>query len=128
MVKQAEVVVKKNPLSPIYALLLMVGLFVVAYTIAGEMFQGQPFQIKGFFPVPAIAGSTFTMGSIPTPHPDPSAPNKKLVIPVAQLAFAGGLWLALLAVAYFLVTVLAGRDPEDARRLPMPEKVHHRSR
>ncbi|HVO42770.1 MAG TPA: hypothetical protein VMT34_09110, partial [Aggregatilineales bacterium] len=120
---------KKNPLSPIYALGLMLGLFIVAYIISGELFVGKPFAVPRIFPVPALAGSASTMGTIFTPLPDPNdVQNRKLSIPVAQLAFAGGLWLALLGLAYFAVTMLAGRDPEDARQIPLPSKVHHRAR
>jgi hypothetical protein len=125
MVKQADKIEKTNPLSPIYAALMMVGLFVVAYIISGEMFLGSPVKIKGALPIPAMAGSVAQMGQLDTKIPNPDTTQgapKYLIVYYAQLAMAGGLWLALLALGYFIVAVIAGRDPEDSKGVPMPER------
>jgi hypothetical protein len=86
MVKQAEKVRKRNPLLPVFGLLLAAGLFLVAYVVAGEVVK---------MPQVNMRNST------------------------AQIAFAFGIWLGLLAISFFLVAVLAGRDPDSARNIQL---------
>jgi|SRR5579871_2584768 len=96
MVKKAEVQKKRHPLTPVFGLLLAIGLFAIAYFLS--------------------AGPVWSMSAV---HNAVGNANK----PVAILGIAFGIWLLFLAVAYFLVAVLAGKDPEDAKQIPLPPKA-----
>jgi hypothetical protein len=93
MVKQAEKERKRNPLLPVFGLLLAAGLFVLAYVIAGEVIK-MP-QVKS-----VVLGMKNT----------------------AQLIFGFAIWLGLLAISFFLVAVLVGKDPESTKGIPLPTR------
>ncbi len=96
MVKIAEKRQTRNPLLPIFGIIVAVGLAVAAWFGSDILIQAVP-QLKASF----SGGPSATTG---------------------HLAIAVGLWLALLALAYFLVAFLAGKDPESAKDLKLPER------
>ena len=93
MVKQAEKVQKRSPWLPVFGLILAGGLFAIAWVIAGEVIR-MP-QVRN-----VAAGLKYQ----------------------AQLGFGFMIWLVLLALAFFLVAILTGKDPESAKGIPMPPK------
>ncbi|HRE46150.1 MAG TPA: hypothetical protein PLD47_00360 [Aggregatilineales bacterium] len=94
MVKQAEKQVKKNPLLPIFALILAGGLFFFALLIANGLVQGEIGKIAQLM--------TFK-----------ASPNRW----TATIGIAFGIWLVFIAIAYFVVAVAAGRDPDDSPKI-----------
>ncbi len=40
-----------------------------------------------------------------------------------RIAFTIAIWVALLAISYFLVAVLVGKDPNDTDAIPLPPKT-----
>jgi hypothetical protein len=99
MVKKAEVEHKRNPLTPIFGLLLAVGLLAVAYVITDQVLLKSGNYIGGH--VLAVIGQVTTL---------------------YRVAFTVAIWVALLAVAYFLVAVMVGKDPNDSSTIPLPPK------
>jgi hypothetical protein len=94
MVKKAENKQKRSPLTPIFGVLLAVGLFAVAYFITSAYIIHMP-------QVAQTIGANQTMGTI---------------------GLSIGIWVILLAIAFFLVAVMAGKDPESATTMPLPPK------
>lgn len=90
MVKKAEVQRKRSPLLPVFGLILAIALFVIAYGLADLAIK----KIPGVFA--QVAGQLQT----------------------AQIAFSVGIWLVLMAIAFFLVALLSGKDPDKAPPLP----------
>jgi hypothetical protein len=96
MVKKAEKIQKKHPLTAVGGLLLAVSLFGVSYILAGFVVQ-MPQVLK------VIGNGTKT---------------------TATIAFAFGIWVVLLATSFFLVAVLAGKDPASAaNQMPLPPRA-----
>ncbi len=96
MVKQSEKGKKRSPLLPVFGLLLAVGLFAIAYFLSSTY-------------VVHIKYVSSIMGP-------PSVKN--------SLIFAVAIWLGLLAIVYFVVAILVGRDPDSAKALPpLPRNV-----
>ena len=96
MVKKAEVQKKRSPLTPVFGLLLAGGLFAIALFVS--------------------AGPVW---NLPAVHNNIASSQKTLAI----VGLAVGIWLFLLALAFFLVSILAGKDPEDAKQIPLPPKA-----
>jgi hypothetical protein len=92
MVKQAEKVRRHSPFLPVFGLLLAAGLFALAYLAVDVI---EPIR-------KAIANSGNSS--------------------IARILFAGGIWLGLLAVSFFLVAALAGKDPESAQNVKLPPR------
>ncbi len=115
MVKKAEVVRKRNPLLPIFGIIIAVGLLVVAMSLVpltidlinkvspGFRVRGVDFSIA---PDPAVAGS----------------PLKLTMASGGRLFLGLAIWLFLLAFAYALVAVLAGKDPNSAKDVKLPPR------
>ena len=99
MVKKAEIERKRNPLNPILGLLLAVGLLAIAYIITDQVILKSGNYIGGH--VLAVIGQASTQ---------------------YRILFTIAIWVALLAVAYFLVAVMAGKDPNDINQMPLPPK------
>lgn len=99
MVKQAERRAKPSPLVPVFGLIMAVGLAAIAILIVTMVIDSGSIQQLQVFK-------------------DPAAPNR--VVAILGLAFV--LWLAMLGIAYLLVALFAGKDPEDARRLELPPR------
>jgi hypothetical protein len=97
MVKQAERQVKRSPLLPIFGLIIAIGLGVVAWFGSDLLIQAVP-QLKSNF---GGVGQQANVGHI---------------------AIAIGLWLAMLALAFFLVALLTGKDPESAKGMKLPPR------
>jgi uncharacterized BrkB/YihY/UPF0761 family membrane protein len=100
MVKKAEKENKRSPLLPVFALLLIVGLLAVAYVITDQVVLKTGNFIGG--KVLAVIGQANT---------------------TYRIAFTIAIWVALLAISYFLVAVLVGKDPNDADAIPLPPKT-----
>jgi phosphotransferase system glucose/maltose/N-acetylglucosamine-specific IIC component len=100
MVKKAEKDNKRSPLLPIFGLLLAGGLLAASYAIttlvvlkAGNFISNSVIKVIG--------------NNSPTSY---------------TIAFTIAIWVALLAVAYFLVAVMIGKDPNDKDAIPLPPK------
>ena len=96
MVKKAETQRKRGALTPVFGLLLAVGLFAIAYVLSDGVVMHMP-------AVRATLVDNSTKGT-------------------ATIAFAVGIWVIFLALGYFVVAILAGKDPEDAKQIPLPTK------
>lgn len=99
MVKLAERRVKRSPLVPVFGLIIAIGLAAIAILIVTMVIDSGSVQQLLIFK-------------------DPAAPNRT----VAILGLAFVLWLAMLGIAYLLVALLSGKDPDDARRLELPPR------
>ena|SRR5689334_18359225 len=99
MVKQAAKENKRSPLLPILGLLLAVGLLAIAYVLVDQVVLKTGNFIGGH--VLAVIGQSTT---------------------TYRIAFTVAIWVALLAVSYFLVAVLVGKDPNDKDAIPLPPK------
>lgn len=99
MVRQAERRVKQSPLVPVFGLLIAIGLAAISILIVTMVIDSGSVQQLQVFR-------------------DPAAPNR--VVAILGLAFV--LWLSMLGIAYLLVALLSGRDPDDARRLELPPR------
>jgi hypothetical protein len=95
MVKKAEVVRKRSPLLPVFGLITAVALFAIAYVLSSEVVV-KIRQVRDTIPLQNM--------------------------PLARWAFAFVIWLVLLGVAYFLVSLLVGKDPETATNVVLPTK------
>ena len=96
MVKKAEVQRKRHPLTPVFGLLLAAGLFVVAYVLSDGV----------------IMHLSYVKNAVDIGHKS-----------MATIGFAVGIWVLFLAVAFFLVAMLAGKDPNDAKQIPLPPRA-----
>jgi hypothetical protein len=100
MVKQAEKKVKKNPLTPIFGIIIAVGLGFVCYVIAD-------FLLGRNSPIAQLKALAF----------NPSVGTYKALI-------AGALWFVMIAALFFLSAVAAGKHPDDAiKRMPLPPRT-----
>lgn len=100
MVKKAEKDTRRSPLLPIFGLLLAGGLLAVALVVTDQIVLKQGNFIGGH--VLAVIGQANT---------------------TYRIAFTVAIWVALLAISYFLVAVLVGKDPNDKDAIPLPPKV-----
>ncbi len=89
MVKKAEVQRKRSPLLPVFGLILAVALFVIAYGLADLVIMRPEIYRQ-------VASQLQT----------------------ARIAFSVGIWLVLMAITFFLVALLVGKDPDKAPPLP----------
>ncbi len=96
MVKKAEVQKKRHPLTPVFGLLLACGLFAIAFFLSATVVMKLPSVVN----------------AVPS--------GQKML---ATVGFAVGIWVLFLALAFFLVAMLAGKDPEDAKQIPLPPKA-----
>ncbi len=94
MVKKAETVRKRSPLLPVFGLIIAVGLFAVAFVLSSEFIVKMP-QVRNVV-----------------------RDNLQL----AKWAFAFIVWLLFLGVAYFVVALAAGKDPDASREIPLPPR------
>ncbi|MCC7447647.1 MAG: hypothetical protein IT324_09535 [Anaerolineae bacterium] len=90
MVKKAEVQRKRSPLLPVFGLILAVALFAIAYGVTDLVIL----KIPGVYAQVASQLQT------------------------ARIAFSFGIWLVLMAIVFFLVALLTGKDPDKAPPLP----------
>ncbi len=108
MVKQAEKRRTRSPFLPVLGLFLAIVLLAVSFAAAQML--GQITAVKtvlGGLPYVKIFGQSVNEG-------------------VLMLMFV--IWLAFLALAYFLVAVLAGKDPDSAKNIPMPPRDRRRKK
>lgn len=97
MVKVAEKEKKRSPLSSIYGLFLALGLFAIAYVITSELLMKK---------VPAVRDAIAGIGKPP----------------LGTILISLGVWVVLLAIAFFVVAILVGKDPDAANQIPLPPK------
>jgi phage shock protein PspC (stress-responsive transcriptional regulator) len=99
----------RNPLAPIFGLIIAISLGVVAY-FAAQLIIPEVQQLRLIYVIESINASG----------------GRELFIKPQGLLIVGGiLWLAMLGVAYALVAIIAGpsrRDLENKRKLP-PKKT-----
>ncbi|MFN7210118.1 MAG: hypothetical protein ACK4P1_06965 [Aggregatilineales bacterium] len=99
----------RNPLAPIFGLILALGLAALAYFLA-QLIIPEVQQLRMVYVIETVAANG----------------TKELFIKNEGILVVGGLlWLLLLGSAYALVAILAGpskRDLENKRKLP-PKKT-----
>ncbi len=99
----------RNPLAPIFGLILALGLAALAYFLA-QLIIPEVQQLRMVYVIETIAANG----------------TRELFIKNEGILVVGGLlWLLLLGTAYALVAILAGpskRDLENKRKLP-PKKT-----
>lgn len=99
----------RNPLAPIFGLILALGLAALAYFLA-QLIIPEVQQLRMVYVIETVAANG----------------TKELFIKNEGILVVGGLlWLLLLGTAYALVAILAGpskRDLENKRKLP-PKKT-----
>jgi hypothetical protein len=122
MVKQAEKVKKRNPLLPVYGIIVAVGLFIVAFALVNPAID----LGRKFSPGLRLDGPDFSIG--PSDKTDPNSPTKITFPSTQRLAVAFAIWLVLLAVAYTVVGILVGRDPESAKAIKLPPRKIDKNR
>jgi hypothetical protein len=84
-------------LLPVFGLIIAIGLGVAAWLSSDVLIKAVP-QLKSNF---EGTGQQATLGHV---------------------AIAVGLWLAMIAFAFFLVAVLAGKDPESTKGIKLPPR------
>jgi hypothetical protein len=94
MVKKAEKIRKRNPLLPVFGIIVAIGLGAIAYIVSTEVILKMP-QVRN------VVGSNVVM---------------------ARWAFTLVVWLVLLGVAYFFVALAAGKDPDVGKHMQLPTK------
>lgn len=103
----------RNPLAPIFGLLIAAGFAVAAY-FAAQLIIPEVQQLRLIYVIESINASG----------------AKELFIKPQGLLIVGGLlWLAMIGIAYALVAIIAGpskRDLENKRKLP-PKKTISRN-
>jgi amino acid transporter len=101
MVKQAENVRKRNPLAPIFGLIIGGGLLIAAILIVNTGIMNR----EGQSILPQVRATINAMGK-----------DRQTGI----IAVTVAVWLCLMGIAYFIVVLLAGKDPESVKDYPMP--------
>ena len=112
-IKQAEKRRHRSPLLPIYGIIIVVCLYIVAYALENpivDLLRKLSPQSGLTLPPPDLQFSPFVMPSN------------------GRLLFAVIIWAILLAFAYFLVSLLTGRDPDSAKNLQLPPRTKEEKR
>ena len=94
MVKEAEKKSKRSPLTPVFGLILVVVMGGIAYFVSKAYVLNIP-QVR------AVAEQSYN---------------------TALIASTIVVWLLLAGVAYFLVSLLVGKDPTDTKAMPLPPR------
>jgi hypothetical protein len=115
MSKQSTSIVKeekkrpRNPLAPVFGLIIAIGFAVAAY-FAAQLIIPEVQQLRLIYVI-----ETFNA----------SGARELFIKPQGLLIVGGILWLVMIGVAYALVAIIAGpskRDLENKRKLP-PKKT-----
>lgn len=114
MVKVAEKNVKRSPMTPVFGLLLAVGLLFVAFLISLFVVQ-----------IPVVRSTLVGVGQV-------TIGNNRIPIPIGDanakyltwghVGVTAIFWFLLAGFSYFLVTMAAGKDPESAKQIPLPPR------
>ncbi len=102
MVKQAEKIRKRNPWQPVFGLVIAIGLLIVAFALEDPLAE----LIRRYIP-----NATFSL-PVATSHFD-----------VTRALVAFMIWLVLMAFAFALVAILAGKDPNSAKDIQLPPRT-----
>lgn len=98
MVKEAEKIVKRSPLLPIYGLIIGVGLGIVAWLLKEIILSPTtPVFLRPIRDAVAALGSRQGLG---------------------EFVVAFGIWVILIGIAYFIVALMTGKDPHMPDKLP----------
>jgi hypothetical protein len=95
MVKHAEKLKKRSPWIPVAGAIIAVSLGVISWMVSANVVVKMPQVVANI-------------------------PNS--MMGTAKIVFAFGIWLGLIAFAIFLVAMLAGKDPESAKGIPLPPR------
>jgi hypothetical protein len=115
MSKQSTSIVKeekkrpRNPLAPVFGLIIAMGFAVAAY-FAAQLIIPEVQQLRLIYVIETI---------------NASGARELFIKPQGLLIVGGILWLVMIGVAYALVAIIAGpskRDLENKRKLP-PKKT-----
>lgn len=109
---QSEKRRKRSPLLPIYGLIIIICLYIVAYALENPLVA----LINKFRPGFSLQGNDIQF----TPA---------FVMPSSDhLLFAVPIWIVFLAFAYFLVAMMTGRDPNNAKDIQLPPRTKEEKR
>jgi hypothetical protein len=111
-IKKVEKRRKRSALMPIYGLIIFICLYVVAYALENPLVT----LINRVKPGFSLAG------------PDVQFTPTFVMPSTDRLLFAVPLWIVFLALAYFLVAMLTGRDPNSGKDLQMPPRTKEERR
>ena len=99
-IRQADHTRKRNPLLPVFGLLIAITVFIFSYAIEEPFIK----LIQSKFPQAGIAQSAEPFGT-------------------TRMLFTFGIWLVLLVIFSLLVAILSGRSPDNAKGLIMPPRT-----
>src|SRR5579864_9245594 len=112
VIKQMEKRRKRSPLLPIYGLLIVICLYIVAFALENPLVTLIDRVKPGF----TLAGADLQL----TPT---------FVMPSSdRLLFAVPIWIMFLAFAYFLVAMMIGRDPNSGKDIQLPPRTKEEKR
>lgn len=100
MVKQAEKIKQRNPLLPIFGIIIAGGLGVIAYLI-------MDYLIGPSHGLPILKGAIDSLGQYYN---------------LGRWGVVLAIWLVFLGIAYMLVSLLIGKDPDSPKDIPMPPR------
>ncbi len=106
MVKQAEKLRKRNPLLPVFGMLLAVGLFGVAFVLVDPAMKLIQTLLKKTSAPPLI-------------WPPMYGENENL----QRIAIAFAMWLIFLIIAWTFVAIATGKDPNSPKDIEMPPRT-----
>jgi len=112
VIKQAATRRKRSPLLPIYGLIIFICLYLVAYALENPLVT----LINRVRPGFSLAG------------PDVQFTPTFVMPSTDRLLFAVPIWIVFLALAYFLVAALSGRNPNSGKDLQMPPRTKEERR
>ena len=99
-IRQAERVRRRNPLLPVFGILIAITLMIFSYAVEEPFIK----LIQTKFPQAGIAQSA-----------DPFSTTRML--------FTFGIWLVLIVIFSLVVAILGGRSPDSAQNLIMPPRT-----
>ncbi|MHB8625841.1 MAG: hypothetical protein ACYDBJ_20915 [Aggregatilineales bacterium] len=113
-IKQAEKRRHRSPLLPIYGIIIVVCLYIVAYALEN--------------PLADLIRRVAPQSSFILPPPDVQFTPTFVMPSTGRLLVAVVIWVVLLAFVYFLVSLLTGRDPDSAKNLQLPPRTKEEKR
>jgi ribose/xylose/arabinose/galactoside ABC-type transport system permease subunit len=118
MVKQAEKVRKRNPMLPVYGLILAITLFVVAYLLVSPVSD----LARKFSPDFRLSRQEFSITQTENGQTKVTMPGWDRI----GVAFA--IWLILMALASAVVAMAIGKDPNSAKQIVLPPRTKEEKR
>jgi phage shock protein PspC (stress-responsive transcriptional regulator) len=112
MVKKAEKIKKRNPLLPVLGLLLTIPAFIIASALVTPL-ETFAKRYSGDFNLGAPKEWVVDFAATPIKFAPPSQ---------SRIFVAVVIWLFILTIAYLIVAILIGRDPDSSKNNPLPPR------